>query len=381
MSLLRAGHDWLRTHDPGYGALRRAVRAAILMPALFAFADKVIANPTMAYFIAFGSFAMLLLVDFSGPIVDRLRAQASLGVACAVLISLGTLVSRSTAASVILMALVAFAILFAGVVSSTLAGATTALLLAFILPVSLPGPASQIPDRVAGWGLAAFVSLFAISLLWPAPARNPVRQRAIDACRAVCARLRAHVAFMTSEGGKEAYVVYEAAIGAADTAVGELQKLFFATPYRPTGLATDARAMIRLVDELRWLNTIVLRSAPKRHMLHPDRAVCAVKLAAADVMDELAASARGASGAARPLHGAREQLRDGLLGLDTARRRRSCRREWTASSRPWTRASARRSWRSSSVRSRPTPSTRRPPSGAAGSTASRAASRRGSPGL
>ena len=50
------------------------------------------------------------------------------------------------------MTVVAFAILFAGVVSSVLAGATTTLLLAFILPVSLPGPASPIPDRVAGLG-------------------------------------------------------------------------------------------------------------------------------------------------------------------------------------------------------------------------------------
>ncbi len=46
--------DWLRVHDPGYGALRRAGRAAIVMPALFALGDKVIGNPTMSYFIAFG---------------------------------------------------------------------------------------------------------------------------------------------------------------------------------------------------------------------------------------------------------------------------------------------------------------------------------------
>ena len=318
MSLLRPGHEWLRAHDPGYGALRRAVRAAILMPALFAFADKVLDKPAIAYFIAFGSFAMLLLVDFPGSLLDRLRAQASLGVACAVLISLGTLASRSTPVAVISMALVAFVILFSGVVSSTLAGATTALLLAFILPVSLPGPASQIPDRVAGWGLAAFVSLFAITLLWPAPARNPVRQSAIDACRALCARLRAHVAWMTSDGGEEAFGLYEAAIAAAEDAVAALQKLFFATPYRPTGLATDARAIIRLVDELRWLNTIVLRSAPKRHMRHPDRSVMAVKDAAADVLDEVAALLEAPGASCSALNAARDRLRDGLIALEAA---------------------------------------------------------------
>ena len=191
---------WLHAHDPGYLATRRALRAAVLMPAMFAVGDKVIANPEVAYFVAFGSFAMLLLVDFQGTIADRVRAQASLGIACAVLISLGTLASRSTAVAAISMALVAFAILFSGVVSSVLASATTALLLAFILPVSLPAPASAIPDRIAGWGIAAAVSVFAVALLWPAPERNPVRTSAIAACRALAARLRAEIAYVTSAG-------------------------------------------------------------------------------------------------------------------------------------------------------------------------------------
>src|SRR6266568_1056967 len=126
--------QWLTTHDRGLLALRRAGRAAIVMPAMFALGDKVIGNAQLATFAAFGSFAMLLLVDFGGPMRDRLQAQVSLGTAGAVLVGFG--------------------ILFAGVVSSVLAGATTSLLLAFILPVSLTGSASDVPDRVAGWALA-----------------------------------------------------------------------------------------------------------------------------------------------------------------------------------------------------------------------------------
>ena len=37
-----------------------------------------------------------------------------------------------------------------------------------------------------------------------------------------------------------------------------LETSFFATPYRPTGLSTSTRAVVRLVDELRWLNAVVL---------------------------------------------------------------------------------------------------------------------------
>ena len=143
---MSAARDWLARHDPGYGATRRAARAAIIMPSLFAFADKGLENPEMAYFIAFGSFAMLLLVDFQGSLADRLRDQALLAVTCVALICVGTLASRSTAVAVVSMGVLGLLILFAGVVSSVLAGATTALLLAFILPVTLPSPASTIPD-------------------------------------------------------------------------------------------------------------------------------------------------------------------------------------------------------------------------------------------
>jgi hypothetical protein len=307
---------WLHAHDPGYLATRRALRAAVLMPAMFAIGDKAIANPEVAYFVAFGSFAMLLLVDFQGSIADRVRAQASLAVACVVLITLGTLASRSTPVAVIAMALVAFAILFSGVVSSALAGATTALLLAFILPVSLPGPASAIPDRIAGWGMAAGVSVLAIWLLWPAPVRNPVRTSAIAACRALAARLRAEIAYVMSPGTDSDREAYLAAIGAADEAVDGLRSVFFGTPYRPTGLTTDARAVVRLVDELRWLNSIVLRSAPKQHPKTPDKAVCAVKVAAAEVL-ERAASLLDESGAADgELVQALERMRAALGALE-----------------------------------------------------------------
>src|SRR3981081_2068802 len=121
---------WLGQRDRGFAALRRATRAAIIMPSMFALGDKVIGNPQLATFAAFGSFAMLLLVDFGGPLRERLQAQAALALAGLGLVSLGTLVSQSVLLSTVAMALVGFAVLFAGVVSSVLAGATTSLLLA-----------------------------------------------------------------------------------------------------------------------------------------------------------------------------------------------------------------------------------------------------------
>jgi uncharacterized membrane protein YccC len=313
---LASARKWLTDHDPGYSALRRAARAAILLPALVALVDKAIANVTMSYFSAFGCFAMLLLVDFQGSLLDRLRAQGTLALACVGLICLGTLASRSTVLAVVGMGLAGFAVLFSGVVSSVLASATTTLLLAFILPVSLPGGAAQIPDRIAGWGLAAGVSMAAIVLLWPAPARNPLRTAAIAACRALAARLRAEVAFRTGDGSPASEAAHEQAIAAADGAVDRLHSVFFATPFRPTGLTTDARAVVRLVDELRWLNRAVLRAARPPQGMPVNLPACAVKSTAAEVLEVTAGLLDAPGDSSEQLHAAVERMHGALGELE-----------------------------------------------------------------
>jgi Fusaric acid resistance protein-like len=255
------------------------------MPAMFALGKEVIGNPALATFAAFGSFAMLLLVDFAGPMRARLQAQAALAVTGGVFVCLGTLLSRSAWLAAVAMALVAFGVLFAGVVSSVLAGATTSLLLAFILPVSLPGPISSIPDRLAGWGLAAGAAFLAVALLWPVPARDPVRGAAIAGCRALAARLRLQVAYVLGGESIPSAAERDAAIEHAERTVEALHAVFFATPYRPTGLSTAARAVVRLVDELRWLNTIVVQAGPHAPGTTVDPHARAVKSAAATVLE------------------------------------------------------------------------------------------------
>ena len=256
------------------------------MPAMFALGNKVIGNPQVATFAAFGSFAMLLLVDFGGPMAERLQAQAALVVTGGVFVCLATLASRTAWLAAVSMAVVGFGVIFAGVVSSVLAGATTALLLAFILPVSLAAPASAVPDRLAGWGMAGGVALVATALLWPAPARDRLRGAAAAACRALAARLRAGVAYLLSGMDEQFALDRDHAAAQADQAVEALRSAFLATPYRPTGLSTPARTTVRLVDELSWLNSIVIQ--PGLHRNGVNRAVLRVKEAAAAVLDRAA---------------------------------------------------------------------------------------------
>lgn len=263
---------WLQHHDHGYAALRRAGRTAIVMPGLLALDVEVFHNATMALFSAFGSIALLMFVDFSGLMRNRLETQAALSIAGAGLICLGTLASQTVWSAVLSMAVVAFIVIFLGVVSAVIAGSMTALLLAFILPVATKVPLSAIPDRLAGWGLAAGASLIAVRVLWPAPERLPLRTGAAAACRAIASHLSS---------------VSDPADAAQDRApepdtlapVTSLQSQFLATPWRPTGLGASARAIVRLVDEISWMQTVVTEldddpraSAPRDQSLEVLRA-------------------------------------------------------------------------------------------------------------
>src|SRR5262249_6639021 len=173
------------------------------MPGLFALGDKVIGKREVATFAAFGAFVLLLLVDFGGPPSQRLQAEAALIVVGAVLICIATLASAEPWLAASAMTVVGFGVLFAGVVSSNLAPAAAALLLAVILPVSIPASGSAVPGRLAGWVLAGIAALIAIAALWPAPARDRLRAAAIDACSALASRLRTEIAFLLADGDQQ----------------------------------------------------------------------------------------------------------------------------------------------------------------------------------
>ena len=301
---------WLGQRDRGFAALRRATRTAIIMPAMFALGEKVIGNPQVATFAAFGSFAMLLLVDFGGPMAERLQAQAALAVTGGVFVCLATLASQTVWLAAVAMAVVGFGVIFAGVVSSVLAGATTALLLAFILPVSLAAPASAVPGGLAGWAMAGGAALVAIVLLWPAPAHDRLRGAAAAACRALAARLHAGVAYLLSGMDEPFALDRDHAAAKSDQAVEALRSTFLAMPYRPTGLSTPARTTVRLVDELIWLNSIVIQ--PGLHRDGGNRAALRVKEAAAAVLDR-AADLLGSTG------GSSDKLDAALTELAAAR--------------------------------------------------------------
>ena len=109
--------------------MKRSLRATIVMPSVFAIAHGVWSNAQVGLFAAFGSFALLLLVEFTGPLRTRVASYVGLYVVSGALIALGTVASSHEAAAVISMFVVGFAVLFAGIVAPQVATASTAVLL------------------------------------------------------------------------------------------------------------------------------------------------------------------------------------------------------------------------------------------------------------
>lgn len=241
----------LKIHDPGLFSLKRAARAAIVMPAVFAFADKVIQDSETTLFAAFGSIALLVLTDFGGPWRRRLVAYLALALAGAVLISLGTLCSQTPWLAVAAMAVVGFAILFSGAISAYFAAAGLAALLLFIIPVAFPGPPSAIPARLEGWALAASAGICAVMLLWPSQPRGRLRAASARACGALADLLDSELS-----GNRSAI-----AAGTDAGAVRDLRRSFVATPYRPSGPTGSTEALAFLVDAFEWLLSVVSATA------------------------------------------------------------------------------------------------------------------------
>ncbi|HEX4622931.1 MAG TPA: FUSC family protein [Solirubrobacteraceae bacterium] len=240
--------DWLSGHvsrlrkaDPGFLGLKTATRAAICIPAVFAFTHQVIGNAQMSLFGAFGSFAILVFADFGGTPRARLSAFLVLAAVGAIFIPLGTLCAKNPWLAGASMGVVAFAVLFSGLINGYFAAGATAAMLTYILPVSMPVSASVIPDRLAGWGIACLVGISAQLLIWPTRPRDRLGPLIARACR--------ELADATESGGS---------VDEASKAIGQLRDQFFATPYRPTGPTDSAQALTFIVDELDWFKTRLL---------------------------------------------------------------------------------------------------------------------------
>ncbi|RDH80285.1 FUSC family protein [Mycolicibacterium moriokaense] len=232
--VLRRAAGRIRTRDPEFDALRRAVRGAVIVPLAAAVSFAVAANTQTPLFTLFGSFALLVLANFPGNRQTRAVAYAGLGINGAVLITLGTLVSPHAWLAVTLMFLLGVAVTFSGVLSETIAAGQRPTLLTFVLPACTPpGP---IDERLFGWAIALAICVPAALFVLPPRHYGELRRHAATAVATLADRLE----------GKASRDDVVAAMLA-------LRENFLGADFRPVGLSAGSRALVRVVEDLEWL--------------------------------------------------------------------------------------------------------------------------------
>jgi len=213
------------------------------MPSVFGLAHLVFSNAQVDLFAAFGSFALLLLVEISGRRRTRLVSYVVLFLVGSCLIVLGTVASTHKVAAVLAMAGVGFAVLFAGIVSPQAATASTAALLTFVLPVAVAQPAGAIVPRLVGWALAGAFCIPACLFIWPPPWHDDLRRRLAATVSAVAALTAAHADGRRDPGARDVM----------DRELSLLRAHFAGTPYPATAAVAAAVALAKLVGRVEWV--------------------------------------------------------------------------------------------------------------------------------
>jgi hypothetical protein len=225
----------VQQRDPEHDALRRATRAAIVLPIAAAVSFAVGGGSQSPLFTIFGSVALLILVDFPGNRPARALAYGGLAINGAVLITVGTLVAPHPWVSVAAMFVLGVAVTFAGVLSEIVAAGQRATLLLFVLPACTPpGP---IPERLLGWVIAVALCVPAALFLLAPRHHDELRQHAAAVCRALADSL---------EGAATPKDVTRA--------MNALWENYIGADYRPVALTAGSRALVRVVDDLGWLS-------------------------------------------------------------------------------------------------------------------------------
>ncbi len=227
-------------------AALRALRAVLVIPGLFAITDRVLGNPQMATFAAFGGFATLVLASFGGTRRDKLISHCALAVAGSVLVIVGTAVNSSVALAAIVTVPVTFAVFFAGIAGPNASSGVTAALLAYVLPAASPGTISMVPDRLAGWWLASVAGTAAVLLLSPPNSDDAVRRAASNLAAALANGIATMLRSERSEDD----------LAACIDAKHELLSTFNTTVIAPTGIGTAEQALANGVELLEWCSAL-----------------------------------------------------------------------------------------------------------------------------
>jgi uncharacterized membrane protein YccC len=235
---IRQTLELLRSNDPERDALRRAIRAAIMVPLTAGIAFALVGGRVTPLYALLGAFWLLVVTEFPGNRQQRAVAYLGLTVNGIVLIAIGTLVAPIGWLAVTLMFFLGVAVTLAAMLSTTMSAGQRATLLFYVWPVCTPvGP---IGERLLGWLIAVVICVPAALFFLPPRHYGALRRHVAQVCAALADRI---------EGIGSAKAV--------TAAMDALRDNFLAASFRPVGLSAGSRALVRVVDILELVADLV----------------------------------------------------------------------------------------------------------------------------
>lgn len=207
---------WLARHDPGLRVVHRAARVTIVACLGFYLCRYVLGNVEMAPYALFGAVALGILSQIPGGSAQRARTLVAVLPVGWVLVTLGTLLSVSTAAATAGMFVLGFVVSYVGVGGPRLVGLAAGMQLLYILPCFPPYDPGSLGWRLAGLTLAVVLLAAAELLLWPDRAPEPYTARLATAVDALAGCLDATADGWSGGRGERLDELLPAAAAAAE---------------------------------------------------------------------------------------------------------------------------------------------------------------------
>jgi len=231
-------------------AVRRGIRAAVVMVLVVWLLLIVLDNPEGAVFAAFGSAGMMIAADFAGDAKHRLVAYLTMGFAGMVTITAGRYASTTVLSAVLVTVVVGFVLAFAAVMRGMLAAGAPGVLIVYIVAVSLGGTTGDLVRYLIGWIVAVIVCAVTALVLLPRDRRLDVRGAAADAL------LGAKGVVDAAWVEPDAQALPQRRAAFADT-IEALNRGFIGQPFRPAGTTVRDRGLVLLVDELNTARSLI----------------------------------------------------------------------------------------------------------------------------
>jgi uncharacterized membrane protein YccC len=282
----------LTIHDPGRIGLRRGIRAAVAMPVVLAITLFVLDDQKGAVYAGFGTAGLLITADYAGSWQRRLTSYLLTGVVGTVVLVVGLAASRSTATAVAVTAVVAFLLAFVSLLRGLLAVGSPAVLLVFIVAVTLGGDQEQIAPDVTAWWVAVIVSTIAALFVFPHDVRTDIRDALADSFAAA-----ADVA-QSAWLGVGPSPADEAVLEPLAHALDKLNATYDGKPFRPTGASQRDQALTLLVSTMnsaRLLLAGTVDTLARREALPPIDGRREMAVAVTDMLRQLSRAVRDPS--------------------------------------------------------------------------------------